>query len=110
VRYRIYYSDGTTYDGTVETVPQAPPTGVQVIVQFDDYSEHWYMQSGSDNYIWRDGRWVGVDDTGRTVYLVTPGWKRVLFGETIRTERWLQAFNEAIAYRNKLDQEHVRPG
>ena len=107
--WRIYYSDGTHIDGTAETVPDAPAIGVQVIVEYDTYSEHWYLQSGSDNYIWRDGRWIGVDDTGRTAYLVTPGWKRVLFGETIRTERWLAAFEQASAYRDELDRKHARP-
>lgn len=109
MRYRVYYADGTYIDSDTTGVSSLRPIGVLVIVQFDTYTEHWYLQHSSDNYIWRDDRWVGVDDTGRTVYLVEPGWKRVLFGETVRNQVWLKAFAEAQAFRDQLDREHVRP-
>lgn len=107
--WRIYYAGGTTHDGTAADVPSVRTTGVQVIVQFDPYTERWYLQHTSDNYVWKGDRWLGVDDTGRTVYLVEPGWKRVLFGETIRNQEWLAIYQEAKAYRDQLNRDHVRP-
>ena len=72
---KIYYSDGTVYEGD-----KPPARDVQVIVQ-----EHpdvgWHTQSGYDYYIWRGGRYVGVDLFGLYDWLLDT--KGVLFGRTI---------------------------
>jgi hypothetical protein len=66
----VYYSDGTVYEGN-----SPPSLDVQVIVQ-----EHpdigWHTQSGSDFYVWDDGRWVGVFDFGLFQYLELQGMLR----------------------------------
>lgn len=107
--YRIYYANGAHIDGHEGTVPEMPALGVQVIVQYDDSKDVWYLQSGSDNYIWRDGLWVGVDNQGRTNYLVTPGWKRILFGETIRNKSFLSILQAAKAHRDFWTSTGVKP-
>lgn len=64
---KVYYGDGTIHDGD-----EPKPLDVQVIVQ-----EHpdvgWHTQSGSDFYVWDDGRWVGVFDFGLFQYLELKG-------------------------------------
>jgi hypothetical protein len=89
--YRVYYSDGGIYESGA-TPP--PPRDVQVIIQ-----EHpdigWHTQSGHDFYVWRGGRWVGVDDFGLYDFLLDTGL--VLFGRTMITAEFQEVMTRAIA-------------
>ena len=73
--YRIYYSDGTTYEGS-----NPPPRDVQIILQKNEEGE-WHLRSGGDYYILRDGIWIEVDIFGLFDYLMDSGI--VLFGEQL---------------------------
>ena len=82
--WRVYYGDGTTYSGTVE---DTPTRDVQVIAQSSP--EHgWTATAGTDYYVWRSGRWFGVDKFGLYDYLIEPGWKKVLFGRTLTSQEY----------------------
>ncbi len=64
--HRIYYADGTTFDGPPE---QAPGWGVLVIVQYG-------------------GGWWGHDLVGLLDCLALPGLNRVLHGRTAAKGVW----------------------
>lgn len=93
--FRIYYGDNTTYSGPPEL---APARDVQVIIQPDD-DHGWASQTGADYYVWDergDGpRWWGVDKFGLYDYLISPGFKKVLFGRTVTSERYQHIFFRA---------------
>jgi len=58
--WRIYYADGTTFDGPSE---RPPSRGVEVIVQrHPDIG--WHTMCKYDYYVWYDERWQGVDEIG----------------------------------------------
>ena len=63
--YRVYYSD-TYSQGTIYSSVDGgrPPTReVQIIVQTHP-DIGWHTQSGYDFYVWRAGRYIGVDRAG----------------------------------------------
>ena len=86
MKYRIYYSDGSTYSDQDGAPEDAPARDVQVIVMEDKY-HGWFTQALHDYYVWDDRgqglRWWGVDLFGLYDYMIEPGYKRVLFGRTI---------------------------
>jgi hypothetical protein len=98
----IFYGDGTTYEGSPEL---APKTNVQAIVQSDG-GRHFVTQRG-DFYLWRDdwgGIWQEADQFGMMLYMIMPGYKIVLFGETIPNGVYELITQEAISLareRNK---------
>ena len=86
---RIYYSDGTVHEGN----GRPPARDVQVIVQpHPDIG--WHTQSGYDYYVWRDGRFVGVDLFGLYDWLLDRG--DVLFGRTITGPEFNSVMTQAI--------------
>jgi hypothetical protein len=95
------------YSTTQElTEADAPITGddardVQVILQ-DDENTGPYFQSGDDYYVWRDGRWVGVDHFGLFDYLLDTGL--VLFGRTTTNAEY-----QAIYHRAKAEKQTWQP-
>jgi len=65
VRWRIYYSDGTTFDSTQGSPDEAPAFGVQVILQLSDGGRRRESVSNADYYVYTpSGFWVGADLTG----------------------------------------------
>lgn len=91
--WRVYYGDGSTYAGDVA---QAPARDVQVIAQ--SHPEYgWLALSGSDYYVWRGGRWFGVDRFGLYDYLIEPGWRKVLFGRTLTSDEFDAVWQRMMA-------------
>ena len=65
VKWRIYYTDGTTFDSTQGNPDDAPAFGVQVIVQLSDNGRLRDTLKGSDYYVYiPSGFWTGMDFTG----------------------------------------------
>jgi hypothetical protein len=100
MRWQIYYGDDSTFSYKDGSPYDAPARDVQVIVQSDP--DHlWYTQTGGDYYGWDDrgdgSRWWGVDIFGLFDYLIDPGYKRVLFGRTVTSERFSEIFQRAKA-------------
>ena len=91
--WRIYYTSGATYDSAPE---DAPERGVQCIVTADPTTGRAIL-SKFDFYCWHEDRevpWDGHDIFGLFDYLASPGWKRVVFGESIPNEAFA-AIHEA---------------
>lgn len=96
MRYRIYYADGSTFDGSPSG---APSLGVVCIVQPDpDVGRH--VLSGFDYYWPADGAWWGGDLFGLFQYLIEPGLKKVLFGRTISNRAFREILKAACEDRD----------
>lgn len=65
MKWRIYYTDGTTFDSTMGEPEDAPCWGVAAISQVDPDSGRAGV-AGVDNYWWESDIqcWSGGDDTG----------------------------------------------
>jgi len=99
VKWKIYYSDGSTI-GSENVTPWSleKRSDVQVIVQESD-EHNWVTRSGSDYYVWdsRGGnpKWFRADIFGLYDYLLKPGFKCVLFGIEIESKTFREIFNKA---------------
>lgn len=102
-RWKVYYGDGTTVCDLDCSTDRVPALDVQVVLQYDPVAG-WYLQSHGDYYVYRegDGLWQACDNMGLWDYLQRPGWKRVLFGRTIRSDDFHDIFQRAISDRNAL--------
>ena len=89
MNYKIFYGDGTVHEGE-----NPPARDVQVIVQ-EHPSIGWHTQSGYDYYVWRDGRYVGVDLFGLYDWLLD--WGGVLFGRTTTQKEFNEVMKRALA-------------
>jgi hypothetical protein len=90
--FRVYYGDGSTYDGEVA---DAPALGVQVIVEPDARVGRVLWQR-KDYYWFSDGHWSGGDIFGLFDYLARPGMKRVLFGRSVHAATFDDILQQAI--------------
>ena len=54
----------------------------------------WHTQSGYDYYVWRDGRYVGVDLFGLYDWLLDSG--KVLFGRTLTQKEFNKVMKRAL--------------
>ena len=99
--WKVYYSNGSTIssqDASPWSIVRR--NGIQVIVE--ESPEHiWVTISGSDYYIWDEryevARWLGVDQFGFYDYMLKPGHRCVLFGETISASEFRKIFDRAQA-------------
>jgi len=94
--WRIYYADGSTFEGKPEN---APGLGVIVIVQkHKDTQIGSYLQHQSDYYVWAEGYWWGCDLFRLWQYWFVqkyPHPKVSLAGETIKNELYDQIIRSA---------------
>ena len=104
MKWRIYYGDGSTYSNEDGPPENAPGVGVQVIVRRDrDHGRHTIAggnQGRRDDFFWWDattGQWFNGDHYGFTLYLMRPGWRKVIFGESIGNEAFLEVKKRAAA-------------
>lgn len=103
MNWTIYYGDGTTYNSTCDgSIDYAPTRDVQVIVQ-PCKTTGWAMQHTADYYVWREdmNEWRGTDIFGLWDYLAGDGWKKVLFGRTLRSEEFDEIYQRAKQDRNE---------
>jgi hypothetical protein len=92
--YRIYYSDGSVFEGEPGDTP--PARGVQVIVQ-EQEQIGWHTQAKCPWYVWREeqGRWVGIEThDGLWDFLLDTGL--VLFGRTMIGQDFYDIMNKAV--------------
>lgn len=90
-QFRIYYHDGTTYDGDPF---QAPAWGVLVIVEPNRDSGRQIVQNG-DYYCWSDNHWYPMDYIGMVDYLARPGPRKVIFGRLVSYDDFYSAYIRA---------------
>lgn len=102
--FRIYYSDHSVIAAVDDIVPARD---VQVILQHDD-KVGWTTLSGSDYYIRRDERWIGVDIFGLFDFLLESGL--VLFGRTITNREFLEIYQQAKSDKNLMNKNAFLPG
>lgn len=90
-RWRIYYADGTTYEGPAWL---APARGVILIITTDK-DNGWYVRYRADFYWYlpEEDTWVGGDQWGMYDYMADVGPRRVLWGRMIPEDR----FNAIVA-------------
>lgn len=96
--WKIYYGDDRTCSSLDGAVEDTPVRDVQVIILIDQ-DHGWTTQAGTDYYVWDDrgngSRWWGVDYPGYIDYLIEPGWKKVLLGRTISSNRFNEIYKRA---------------
>lgn len=96
---RIYYGDGSTFDGPPEL---APPLDVQAINQLDEHGERETFRG--DGYYWFDsGRWYCGDLFGLFDFLMRSGL--VKFGRYIPRSQY-----DAICERARTDPDFATSG
>jgi hypothetical protein len=91
MKWCAYYGDGSKFSYLDGNVKDVPPAGVQYVAQED--STHGYVAlSNFDYYLWDDRgdgeKWYCADIVGYWLYMLKPGWKKVLFGEWIGDSRY----------------------
>lgn len=97
LKWKIYYGDGSTYEGKPEN---APTKDVQVIIAQEN--GEWYLAHKKDYYWWENDTWYEGDIFGLWDYMTRPGWKKVLFGRTLKTDRYDQILKRAIKEKGEL--------
>ena len=103
MRWRVYYSDGSTIcseDATPSSL--ARRVGIQAIVQ-EDPEKGWIILCGYDYFVWdaRGGppKWFRSDEGGFFQYITQPGSKHILLGEWIDDLAYREVLNRANADR-----------
>lgn len=89
--WRVYYDDGSTYDGPSEW---APCDGVIIIAQRDGDVGREILHL-KDFYYWERDRWWGCDVYGRDDYLRRGGWKKVLAGRNTSYANYSALYDRA---------------
>ena len=84
MRWKVWYTDGSTFSVEDGSVFDAPGIGCQAIVQ-DHYDAGAEIVTGGDFFVWDDRgtgqRWWAVDIIGLTLYFMKAQAQRVLVGE-----------------------------
>ena len=106
LKWKIYYGDGSVFSGNPE---DAPERDVQVIVQ-EDSEVGWTTIHVRDFYVWKWDQWLGVDLFGLWDYLASPGWKRVLFGRTMKRSEYNDIYKQAKSDKNFANKAGWLPG
>jgi hypothetical protein len=95
MRWKIFYSDGTTYSDKDGDPFDAPARGVQVIIV-----EHPQVGRNvitkENNYWWTGERWFGGDLYGLYDYLQDAGPKKVIFGRIIDSVQYHEIVSKAL--------------
>lgn len=108
MRYRIFYADGSTAEGDGPLPADVEARGVQVVLQDDPESEVGCESiTGCDYFIFRDGRWWGVDVNGLFDWLLDTGL--FMQGRLITTKEYHAIVNKALSDKQTWLQRERRP-
>lgn len=90
--WRIYYEDGSTYEGRAEN---APPFGVVDILQWCNRSDRRHHTCGGDYYLYdkKSDSWLAVDMIGLIDHLAHDGWSLIKFGRTVPNKTYWEIFD-----------------
>lgn len=72
MKWRIYYADGKTFCDEDGLPSEAPPDGIQVIVQRDPRAGRRIV-SGNDFFVWDGTYWIGMDEDGMKTWFRQEG-------------------------------------
>jgi hypothetical protein len=110
LRWKIWYTDGSTFSSGDGSVFDAPGIGCQAIVQ-DHYDTGAEIVTGGDFFVWDDRgvgfRWLAVDIVGLTLYFMKPQQQRILVGEMLPEPVYSKIVAEA---RSAYDKNGWLPG
>lgn len=95
-RWKLWYSDGSSYSELDGPPERAPAFGVQVITQQNEETGR-YNQCMDDFYVWRKGRWFGCDKIGLIDYLAHEAPCIVRFGRTEPNDVFYRILKKAEA-------------
>lgn len=106
MKWRIYYGDGSTYDGDPFL---APPDNVQCVVIADpDHGR--ILRAMKDFYWWIGDEWYGGDLFGLFDYLRQPGPKKVIFARSLSDRQYQATIKAALADPDFLPKSAMAPG
>ena len=103
MRFRIYYGDGSTYDGETQADAFAAPVlDVQIVKQEADNERGFTLRHGSNFYCWEDrpvARWSGKGDVFglQDYYGYQTGPQKVLIGREIYDDTYQEICRRAVA-------------
>ena len=103
VRWRIYYGDGSVYDGASdEDAYHAPVLNVQILKQEADNERGFTLRHGCSFFCWEDKpvpRWSGKSDVFglQDYYSYKEGPQKVLIGREIYDETYQEICRQAVA-------------
>lgn len=99
--YRIYYTDGSTWDSSQGEPWDAPRHGVQVIcMRHPDKQERPYLVWQSDYYIWMQDQWFPADRFAFDMYYFVrsfPHRKAALAGEYTDNDNFVTIRDRAMS-------------
>jgi hypothetical protein len=92
MKWRIYYDDGTTFEGDPFLTPAR---GVMCIL---DSHGQWHIDENKDYYVWkfREDGWSGVDLFGLVDYLLEAGARKVVFGRLVENSIFNKIKQQAL--------------
>ncbi len=98
MRWKIFYTDGSTFSNADGTPEEAPGGGVVAIAQ-EDETVGVLIHRGNDYYAFdkQYGGWYGLDEKGFTQYVCRPGLKIIKLGESMDTGRFRALFTRIQA-------------
>ncbi len=99
LEFRIYYGDGSIYEGPIEGIEQV--VDIQVIVKPDlrnsPYETGRSVMHSFDFYIYADGEWLGINGTLDLVdHILYRPVEKVLKGRMIPNQRFEDILGRAI--------------
>lgn len=97
MRWRIYYGDGSTYSDRDGLPELAPNTNAQVVArEFPNNAKGYALMHSKDAFVWREGRWDGVDTMGLWDYIIEhQGWQKIILGRSIRDDTFWKCVSRA---------------
>lgn len=89
--FRVYYSNGTTWDDDLVHVPRNHVLGIQEVNK--ENGRRLVVQGYAYVYRFERGLWLKAEDfMGVVQYLDTPGTQyKILFGEMVFSDEWNEA-------------------
>ena len=95
MKWKIYYDDNRTTSNLDEKPENVETRGVMCIVI--ENGEVGRQLVARHDYFWYvDGNWAGGDIFGLFDYLLEPGFKKVLFGRTIDSDKYESIIKRAL--------------
>ena len=99
IDWRVYYSDGSTFDSTQGAPHDATAVDVQAIVMRDPdpgsaRGVGRQILSGKDYYYFEHGQWFSCDIFGLYDFLIRNGL--VLFGRNVSDEKFEATYAKAL--------------
>lgn len=99
MEWTIIYEDGSEFTSEDGTPEEAPPEGVQVIIDANPIVGRRVLTSPLGFYWYENGEWwVCLDFMGKgfTDYLRKPGYKVIKFGSTIGDDEFRALHDRAV--------------